>query len=93
MLIGLCELIIYLPGCRSLKDKRSVIKSLNNKLRRKYNISISEIGFKNIWKKSMIGVSCLSDSKKIIDGTFDMIIKDIENNGMVELINYQISII
>jgi len=40
----------------------------------------------------MIGISCLSDSKKFIDSTFDMIIKDIENNVMIELINYQISV-
>ncbi len=51
MLVGVCELFIYLPDCRSLKDKRSIIKSIKFHLREKYNISISEIGQKNIWKK------------------------------------------
>ena len=92
MLVGLCELVIYLPDCRSLKDKRSIIKSLKFYLRKKYNVSISEIGYKNSWKKSIIGIGCIGDNRKLIDQTIDKAIKDVENHSEIELVDFQVSI-
>ncbi len=92
MLVGLCELFIYLPDCCSLKDKRSIIKRFKFFLRKKYNISISEIGYKGAWRKSIIGVGCIGDNRQIIDQVIASIIKDIENHSEIELVNFQISI-
>jgi len=92
MLIGICELFIYLPDCQSLKDKRSIIKSIKAHLRKKYNISISEIGQKNMWKRCTIGICCIGDNRQIIDKIIDSVIKDIESNSKIELVNFQTSI-
>ncbi|HAJ33796.1 MAG TPA: DUF503 domain-containing protein [Candidatus Atribacteria bacterium] len=93
MLIGVCELCIYLPDCRSLKDKRSIISNLKSQLRKKFNISISEINHKNLWKKSTLGICCISDNRQIIDKTMDSLIKKISSNPKVELINFKVSTI
>lgn len=93
MLIGICELFIYLPDCRSLKDKRNIISNFKFKLRKKYNISISEIDQKNLWKRSTFGICCISDNRQIIDKTMDSLIKQIGTNPKVQLINFKISII
>jgi len=92
MLVGICELFIYLPDCQSLKEKRSIIKRLKSHLRKKYNISISEIGQKNIWKKCTIGICCIGDNRQIIDKIINCIIKDIEINAKIELVDFQTSI-
>lgn len=92
MLVGVCELFIYLPDSQSLKDKRNIIKSIKVHLRKKYNISISEIGQKNIWKKCTIGICCIADNRQIIDKIIDRVIKDIESNSKIELVNFQTSI-
>ncbi len=92
MLVGLCELYIYLPDCRSLKDKRSIIRSFKHYLRKRYNISISEIGYKNLWKKSIIGIGCIGDNRQLIDRIIAEVIKDVENHSEIELVNFQISI-
>jgi uncharacterized protein len=93
MLIGVCELLIYLPDCHSLKDKRSIISNLKSHLRKKFNISISEINHKNLWKKCTIGICCISDNRQIIDKTINSLIKEIDTNSKIELINYQVSTI
>ena len=74
MLVGLCELFIYLPDCHSLKDKRSIIKRFKLFLRKKYNISIAEIGYKDTWKRSIIGIGCVGDNRKMINQIIDSII-------------------
>jgi hypothetical protein len=93
MLIGVCELLVYIPDCHSLKDKRSIISNIKLHLRKKYNISISEINHKNLWKKTTLAICCISDNRQIIDRTIDSLIKEIDNNPKIELINYQISTI
>ncbi|MDD4362721.1 MAG: DUF503 domain-containing protein [Atribacterota bacterium] len=93
MIIGICELNIYLPDCHSLKDKRSILKKTINVLRKKYNISISEIGNKNSWKKCILAISIVSDNNRQIDKILQNIIKGIELINNIELIDYHISII
>lgn len=93
MLIGICKLYLYIPKCYSLKNKRSILKGFIYRLRKKYNISISEIGQKDIWKNTIIGISYISEHREIIDKSFENIIKDIENNPEIELVDYDISTI
>jgi len=93
MSIGICNLLIYLPGCYSLKNKRSILKGLIYKLRKIHNISISEIDQKDVWKNSTIAFCCISDNRKIIDTTINKVIKEIEDNPEIELINYNVTTI
>ncbi|MDD3655574.1 MAG: DUF503 domain-containing protein [Atribacterota bacterium] len=92
MLVGICEIIIYLPNSHSLKDKRSILESYKASLRKKYNISIAEIDQKNIWKKSIMGIVCISDNRGAIDHIFQKIIRITENHSEIQLLNYRISV-
>jgi len=42
--IGVLQFTLEIPHAESLKDKRSVVKSLKDRLRRHYNVSIAEVG-------------------------------------------------
>ncbi len=92
MLVGICELFIYLPDCQSLKDKRSVLKNFKNLMRKKYNVSIAETGHKNAWRKSVIWICCISDSRQVIDHVMNRLIKEVEQYRQVQLIDLQITI-
>ena len=92
MLIGVCEISLYLPNSHSLKDKRSILISYQNYLRKKYNISISEIDQRNLWKKSTIGIVSINSNRMVIDRLFGKIIKDTENQADIQLIDYTVSI-
>ena len=42
MVIGLAVWEVHLPGCTSLKEKRSVLKSIKDRLHNQYNVSVAE---------------------------------------------------
>lgn len=92
MLIGVCEISLYLPNSHSLKDKRSILISYQNYLRKKYNISISEIDQRNLWKKSTIGIVSINSNRMVIARLFEKIKKDTENQADIQLIDYTVSI-
>ncbi|WP_080874720.1 DUF503 domain-containing protein [Oceanobacillus timonensis] len=45
----------------SLKAKRSVLKRVMNKLRQSFNVSVSEIGFHDLWQRTSLGIVIVSN--------------------------------
>jgi len=88
MVIGILVVRLYLPNSDSLKAKRQIILSLKARLKNKFNISISEIGFLDSWKESQLGVTCISNSGRYIDRELSHIVKLISSNRNLEIIDY-----
>ena len=84
--MGLLQLDIFLPESQSLKDKRSVIKSLRETVRKKFNVSIAETGEQDKWGKSQISISKVSNQSAVIRKEFQNIQKDIERRYPLEII-------
>lgn len=78
--IGLCTLDFYLPGVRSLKEKRGILKSMQSRLRKQFNISIAEIDFQDKWQSAQIAVVCVSNASSQISRTLGAVVEWIEEN-------------
>jgi uncharacterized protein YlxP (DUF503 family) len=88
MTIGILVIHLRLPNSDSLKAKRQVIHSLKARLKNKFNISIAEIGFLSSFKESEIGISHISNNGRHIESKFAHIIKLIESNKNIDIIDY-----
>ena len=93
MLVGICHLELYLTEGGSLKEKRQVIKSIIDKLRNRFNISIAEIGCQDNIRKAEIGFSVVSNESAHLDSLMEKAINFIDNNGRVEIVNIDREII
>ena len=67
MKIGVSQIMLHLPGCHSLKDKRQVIQSIMARTRQKFNVAIAEVDEQDQWQIAILGVSCVSNSSQHID--------------------------
>lgn len=54
---------LFLPYCSSLKEKRKFIQSIISRIRKRFNISISEVEYQNLWQRSVIGFTAVSSDK------------------------------
>jgi uncharacterized protein len=61
MPIGLLTLHLLIPGCNSLKEKRSYIKPVLARLHREFNISVAELDRQDMWQESVIGCALISN--------------------------------
>ena len=50
---------IYLPHCASLKEKRKTIQGIISRVRKRFNISISEVEYHDLWQRSIIGFTAV----------------------------------
>ncbi len=67
MPVGLLTLELHIPDARSLKDKRQILRSLKDRLRRKFNIAIAELDFHDVWQSSTIGIVTLSNAQQHVE--------------------------
>jgi uncharacterized protein YlxP (DUF503 family) len=58
--IGLLHLYLFIPGCSSLKEKRSRVKPLVLRLQREFNLSVAEIDHQDLWQNAVIGCVMIS---------------------------------
>jgi uncharacterized protein YlxP (DUF503 family) len=94
MVIGACTIELYLPAAYSLKDKRSILKSTINRVRREFNVSIAEIDHQDIWHSAVIGVVTVSNDAAYAHGQLTHVVNWIERNRPdVELLDFQIEML
>jgi len=80
------ELTFNISDAISLKDKRQVRRSLIEKTRQRFNVSISEVGAQDTHKTLIIGVAVVSGEMAHAQNSLDEIIRFMENNPNAELI-------
>ena len=80
MNVGVCKVRLRIPENQSLKGKRRVIKSLCQKVRNRYDVSIAEVGDNDSWQIATLGVACVSGSVRHADEVIDNVVAYIENS-------------
>lgn len=67
MYVGVLRLSLSIVGARSLKDKRSVVRSFKDRMQSKFRVSIAEVGALDVPKRAIIGVAVVSNSATLCD--------------------------
>ena len=85
MPIAHLTLEIRIEGAQSLKDKRQVVRSLKDKLRAAFNVSVAEIEDTNLWQRATVAVVAVSGSRDYLEGLMQNVeksaVKIVSNNG------------
>jgi uncharacterized protein YlxP (DUF503 family) len=67
-MIAFLTLELHIEAAQSLKDKRQVVRSLKDRLRNTFNVSVAELDPSPVWNRATIGVVSISDSRNYLDG-------------------------
>ncbi|MEN8262776.1 MAG: DUF503 domain-containing protein [Nitrospirota bacterium] len=87
MIVGLLTLDLHIPEANSLKSKRMVIKSLTDRIKNKFNVSVAEVDANNLWQRSVIGIAYVANETLIINKVFEKVRTLVLNTHSVELID------
>ena len=92
MTVGLCRLDLYLPESGSLKGKRRVLESLRQRIRTKYNVSVSEVGHNELWQKAEVGVVMVANESRYVNRVLSKVVDQVQRDHRVELIDYSLEL-
>jgi uncharacterized protein len=87
MIIGVCRIELHLPNGHSLKGKRQVLKSLKDRIKNRFNVSIAEVDDQDLWQKAVLAVACVSNEQSHVRKTIDQVIGIIRGTPVVEVLN------
>ena len=78
MPIAFLTLELSIEAAQSLKDRRQVVRSLKDRLRATFNVSVAELDSAELWNRATVGVVSISGSRDYLDG----LMKNVERQAM-----------
>jgi len=93
MVVGLGIITFRLHGCRSLKSKRTIIKSIIGRLRNNFNASVAEVGSNDIYDEAIIGFAVVGNDKVMTNSKIDKVFNLADELGLAEIISTEMEII
>jgi uncharacterized protein YlxP (DUF503 family) len=77
--IGVLTFDIHVEDAHSLKDKRSVVKGLKDRLRRRFNVAVAEIAGQDTWQRSVVAAVTVSNEREHAEKVLQAVENDAAN--------------
>ncbi len=92
MVVGHGIITFRIHDCRSLKEKRRVVKSVIMQLRNHFNASVAEVGALDIYHKSEIGFAVVGNDTQVINAKIDKLFNLADALGLAEIVDTEMEI-
>ena len=66
-MVGVLHVELHLPNAQSLKGKRSVLKSLKDRLRGRFNVAVAEVEANELWQRATVGIAAVAADRAYVD--------------------------
>ena len=78
---------VHLPGCRSLKEKRSALRPILERLQRRFGVSVAEVDHQNLWQRAGLGIAVVSGSGGVLTELLDDVERFVWAQPEIEVID------
>ena len=89
MVLAYAVFDLHLPGCRGLKEKRMVVRSLKSRIRNDFEVSAAEVGAQDLLQRAQIGVAAIGPAQVPLDALLQDILRFVEGNLDGEVLDYR----
>ncbi|MBI1987530.1 MAG: DUF503 domain-containing protein [Nitrospinae bacterium] len=93
MKIGICVVDLYIPNNHSLKGKRQVLKSIKDRVKNRFNVSLAELDEHDKWQRSSLGIVTISNESKQVDSVLNNVMNFIQSSYEVQVLDYRIELL
>ena len=73
MVVGVRTWELHLPGAHSLKEKRSVLKSMKDRLHNQFNVSVAETAHHDVWQRAELTVALVATDRRQADAVLSAV--------------------
>jgi hypothetical protein len=77
VIVGLLTVELHIPGARSLKEKRMVLRGVKDRLK-KFNVAVAEVEHQDLWQRASLAVVTVGDSTEFVDRALASVADEIE---------------
>jgi len=78
MVVGVCQILLSLPGVTSLKGKRSIVRKVLDRTSNRFNVSAAEVGRQDVHRQAVLGFAVVSSDRRHANAMLDSIASFVE---------------
>ncbi len=93
MVIGLLRLELHFPGAQSLKDKRQALRSLEQRVRNRHNVSLAEVDGQDLWQRATLAVVSVNTDQVHLEQTLTSVAGEAATARDVLLVDQQMELL
>jgi hypothetical protein len=86
MTVGVLSIRLLIPGSHSLKDKRRALRSIKDRLRTGFNVSVAEVDCQDVWQTAVLAVAAVGADRGVVDGLLGKVSDLVRRNRQVEVV-------
>ena len=87
MFVGVLQIELFIPESNSLKSKRYAIRSIKDRLKNRYNVSVAEIDNTDKWQRASLGIAAVSNESRHIQSMLGKALDLVYGDHRVEVID------
>ena len=93
MIVGAAAVEIHIHGSRSLKEKRGVVRSITQRVRNRFNLSVAEVGGQDRWQTALLGLTGAGSDPVPLRRVLEKAVDFIEELHLAEVTHSDIELI
>lgn len=93
MVIGALKVVFFLSDNQSLKGKRKVVKSMVDRVKARFNVSIAEVGANDMWQKIELGISAVGNDRRFVDASLNTVLSYLDSLQLAAIVDTEMEIL
>ena len=89
MFVGIVRIELHLPGSSSLKDKRSIVRALKERIRHRVQAAVAEVDHQDLWQRAALGVSVISGEARQVGEKLQSVRQLVESAHGAQLLEWE----
>lgn len=93
MIVGAALVRLHVHGSRSLKEKRGVVRSVTQRLRNRFPLSVAEVGGQDTWQRAVLGLAVCGNDARAVRTLLERAIEFVAGTGLAEVLDSDVEIL
>ncbi|MFQ5689883.1 MAG: DUF503 domain-containing protein [Gemmatimonadota bacterium] len=85
-MIGVGRWVLYLPGCHSLKAKRSIMSGLKRRLRTEFQVSVAETDFQDRWRTAELSAALVAPERTVAESILSRLDRRVDSDPRARVV-------
>jgi uncharacterized protein YlxP (DUF503 family) len=93
MIVGAAIVELHVHESRSLKAKRGVVRSVTQRVRNRFNLSVAEVGGQDTWQRAVLGLTTAGSDAQRVRAVLERALDYIEDLHLAEVRHVDVELV
>ena len=92
MVVGTLVLDFLVIESRSLKARRRVVKSLKDRIRGRFNVSVADLSDQDVWQRAVLGVAVVANDGRFANEVLSRVLNLVLSDPRIDLVHQELHV-